>query len=879
MRSSRLSFFMLIALFLVAHVTQAQSTTILQIGAPQFEAEVVYTDELLARFESEHPGVQVNVVSIDQQSYFNASNFSSVEDYIQNITEFVSSADVLSVSSAHVQPAATRAGLYLDLSPLASADSTLDTNDFYPAAWQSFQWDGGMWAMPSSADVISLSYDPAAFDAAGLTYPDANWTLDDIARAARALTQYDSEGAVSQVGLTIFDQSIYNVIFRSLLGQGFYDNSTQPETPNIDTPEMQALLTTWEEMVADGVVGGGGFGGDTVAPMSIGGSFIYNAGGPTFGRPGQEQQSVLQAAPLPGGSVALDSSGYAVSAGTQYPELAYELAKWLTSQPEISGINTLAARRSMDGVTAQQDDGGPGRGGARAVIRIGGTLPENAQAVIDPLLDTALATSEWRYGSYVQAALSLMQSDGVDAQSALQEYEAQAVSDLATADASTTQVIVAAPEAEVVLAAGEIALNFGMQGIGFAQGNQEAWDSLIADFVASDPQVGQVNIADGFGQDVAANDCYYQSFNDVPNADLSTLLSLDPYLDADPNFERNDIISGILSQVQRDNQTWALPLTLQPTVLQYDTTQFQNAGALEPIEGWTTDEFENALRALYANNPDAAPFAGSGGGGLYMLQLIAAYGGLPLDFRTDPPTVDFTSPETVNAIRQVLDLAKEGLIEYEQTGGFNVVVIGGGQTAAVYPDSFFGFGGFGPGGQDNPYQMTTFPTGSQYTPLAMSIGTAYISATTQNPDACYRFISTLAQHPELFSGMPTRYSVLNDPAYTATQNEATLTTYNRIAELAAQPNTIVFPSLQGGTQQNFLLQYWLNQAFDNYVLNDADLDTELAQAQQYAIGYQECVAGIPAFDASQGDFGDYVAQVQQCATLVDPNLTSVFPGQ
>lgn len=192
MRSSRLSFFVFIALFLFAHVTQAQSTTILQLAVPEFQADVIYTEELIARFESEHPGVQVNIVELDMQTYFEGSNVTSLEEYLNNIEEFVSSADVLVVDNGHMQPVATRAGYYLDLSPLVSADSTLDVDDFYPAALQAYQWDGGMWGLPASADVISVAYDPAAFDAAGLTYPDANWTIDDIARATRALTQYDS---------------------------------------------------------------------------------------------------------------------------------------------------------------------------------------------------------------------------------------------------------------------------------------------------------------------------------------------------------------------------------------------------------------------------------------------------------------------------------------------------------------------------------------------------------------------------------------------------------------------------------------------------------------------------------------------------------------
>jgi ABC-type glycerol-3-phosphate transport system substrate-binding protein len=888
MRSGRLGFFILIALFLVATVTHAQDTTILQIGAESFAADLVYTDDLLARFEAEHPGVQVNVVQIDPDDYNAASSATTIDEYIQAVQEFASAADVLTVQSSHIQPLATRAHVYLDLSPLVSADTSLNVDDFYASTWQSYQWDGGIWGIPSTFNPLMFSYDPAAFDAAGLTYPDANWTMDDIDRAARALAQYNDDGTVSQVGLTLYDSNAFINIARSLLGHGFYDSSTQPETPSLNSPELQAIMTTWAQLVADGVVGFGQgvFGGDDSSqpPFGFGGSFMFFTGfGPQNGDGNTAQQNQpLEAAPLPGGNIVVTTNGYAVSAGTQYPELAYELAKWLTSQPEVTNgsfNNGIPARRSLDGVQPQQnDDGGGGR--AIAIAIGGGQLPENVRPIIEPLLDTAISEGEMRYSYYVQQALDSMISDELDAETALQTSEAQAVSDAQIASDTQSTIIVADPVLPPVLAAGEVSLNFGLSEPRFAQGNTDAWDAVIADFVASDPQVGAVNLSDGFGQDISTTDCYYQSFNDVPNIDLSTILSLDPYLDADPNFNRDDIVNGILSQVQRDGMTWAIPMTLQPGVLQYDATQFQNAGAFEPAEGWTVDEFEAALNALYANNPDAAPFASAGGGGLYMLELIAAYGGLPIDFRTNPPTIDFTSESSVNAIRQVLDLAKAGLIQYEQTGGFGIVTFGGGpRTDAIYPESFFGFFG-GPVGeqQENPYRMTTFPSGTDYTPLSLEVGTAYINATTQNPDACYRFIMELSQHPELFSGMPARYSVLNDPAYTSTQSADVLETYSRIAELATQPNTIIFPSLRGGNIENFLVQYWLNQAMDNYVLNDADLETELSDAQQHATAYQECIVGIPPFDPAQGSREEYVGQIQQCATLADPDLTSLFPG-
>ena len=96
----------------------------------------------------------------------------------------------------------------------------MNVDDFVPALWHSFQWDGGVWALPVSTDVITVTYDPAVFDEAGLSYPNAAWTIDDFANAARKLVQKDSAGNVTKPGLVTFGSTMY--LLRALLGQGFY---------------------------------------------------------------------------------------------------------------------------------------------------------------------------------------------------------------------------------------------------------------------------------------------------------------------------------------------------------------------------------------------------------------------------------------------------------------------------------------------------------------------------------------------------------------------------------------------------------------------------------------------------------------------------------
>lgn len=865
----------------------AQGSVILQIAVPQFMLDV-FTPEVLAPFEQQY-GVQVQVVDGGTETLFPSQAASDVSGHLESIADYVSAADVVVVTSDNLTVEATRAGYYLDLMPLANGDPALNSDDFYPALYQAFQWDRGLWALPVSTSLNTMSYDQAAFDELGLAYPDPRWTLDDLAYAARQLTEFDPSGAVTSPGLLVSNAEGVALLLRSLMGHGFYDMNTLPEAPMLATSDLEALLTTWYEMVDEGIVTVGFQEGANDLPMTIGTGF-FGGGGPN------NQQNTRVDVILPGGHAELDAQAVAVSKGTLYPELAYDLAKFLTSSPEATNnpFGIRAARQSMLGVEVSNNTGGPG-GGFRFRA-----VDAATEAILGEALPTGIGASELRFSSYVAQAIQSMQTEGLDARTALLDAEAAAVANLQTAAdiGADTVITVASPDLPVVLAAGEISLNFGYSSLFRLGGlpNEDQWQALINEFVANDPQVGEI-IMDAGGDprisssdDAATYDCYVLPTNSVADTDLTTILNLDPYLNSDPTFDPNDMVSGVLAQVQQDNKTWALPLTLSPQVMEYDPAAFARAGVPEPEGGWTVDEFVNALQALKVYPEDPTPFAPQDSG-TSLLLLIAAYGGTPLDYRTNPPTANFNDPATVDAIRQVLDLAKQGYIAYnsEQGGGFVVILGGADDESPIRTQAFGGRGqgfGRGPGGgqggpggaaSNNDYLMTTYPTGLQYNAVSYSMYTAYISASAQNPDACYRWISTIAQNTSLIGGMPARRSAINDPALLATEGQDTIDAYLEFDRLLGDPNTITLTSLTtGGDPASAILNLWLNQVFDDYVLNDGDLEAGLAQAQIYADGYLECVAALPPVDVASDNPGAGFQQIAECATKVDPGFSSLI---
>ena len=876
---------LILTLMIVPAATAQDDEVVITLTVPEFFKDA-FSETLLGQFEAQ-TGIKAQLISSTTLDAVPPPP-GDIDAHLDGLAEFASAADVLLVSSNTISLEGTRAGFFMDLSPLANADPDLDAGDFIPQAWQSFQWDRGIWALPVAVDVYVMVYNPAAFDEAGIAYPNAAWTFDDFVTAARTLSFTNAEGEV-EPGFFDFGTSTY--LLRSLLGHNLADEVAL--TPDFSNPELERYLTTWQELRDEGVIGGFTGGGRFIAiggdasespPMSIQRSFALA----TF--PGNPDAVPPSGTLLPGSTAGLDIQGLAVSAGTRYPEQAYELVKFLTYSPEVANgmFGAAPARLSLADVEVEPN---PDQSGPIFEISSLDYIPEN-QAIIDAAFQNALSLADMQYVDYIVAAYALMENEGLDAQSALQQMEADAITNLEIAAAAreNTAIVVATPIPEVVLAPDEIALDFGVASFINPLPNQQLWDQLTDSFVAADSEVGAINFDTDFGLDISdmasRYDCFYMPSNAVPGGNLAGVISPDPFIDADPNFDQGDVINTVMQQVEFDNRIWALPIVIQPEVLRYNAELFERAGVPLPQDGWTVDEFVDALQRLKPTPDDPIPFIPRDLNGQYLYTLIAAFGGLPIDYRTDPPTINFTDAGTVDAIQQVLDLAKNGYLDYSPLageGGVNVSISVGSieDEDPIYTHTLSGLSFFARLDEDgnlaqDSYALVTYPRGSRFLPITMEIGTAYISAEAENPEACYRWLSELSRHPELFSAMPARRSLINDPAVTVNQSAELTNLYNQIDSILSDPNAVISaPTFRPGANSpgNFFRQFWLNRAFDRYVTEDADLETELAQAEQFTRDYETCAAGIEDENpTSQDERMAYFQQFNQCATSVDPSF-------
>jgi len=818
--------------FSTVQFSRAQSQPIiLSIAAPQGFSDAL-ASAIARDFESAHPGVSVKFV--DAAPVPDAAD--GLDTYFSAMQKLASSADVLAINGFNLglSPLATRAGYLLDLAPYARSDSSLKADDFYPAMWRAYQWDNGLWGLPIGAQLVGLRYVSAAFDRANLPYPEGRWSLDDFANAVTKLAIRDKDNNVTFAGFANSGRIFREALWRSLMGTSALDESIIPNAPQFDKPEIVRVMETYHQLEQQQVISS-----DVSAAAMYAGT--YNGKDPKIGF-----------ALLPGNKAVLLPDGLAVSAGTAQPELAYALVKFLTGREEINfGIPSLK-RFKPEGFEADM------------------------QPVVEDALNNGLTYADLRLTDYLNAAWLTQQATTVEA---LQAVQIRVANELKSADGkkATLALRVEEPVAKI-LPSGKIALTFRVLSYRQPLPTQALWDNLIADFVANDPQVGAVNLQTEAGSVswMAANsDCFYMPMNAVPSMTENSLLSLDPYLSADKDFDAEDLLGGALAAVQRDKKTYALPLTIDPIVLKYNPSRFSAANVPEPTTPWTAEAFTDALRALQPSSAGLSPYVDSGTGGTYLLVLMADFGGVPIDFRTDPVTLNFTDPATRDAIRQVLDLAKQGYLKYVPLGplfsrsdSFPVA------TTAIYSSQLSLIGRKIAAGSP-PDKVVMFPMGRQFNGVAYQLGGAYISASSQNPDACYRFIHVLAQHPELFTAMPARRSLLQSPALQAVTPADVMVAYWRVAALLQDSRTVAFPLFDKGnvTLSALLVEHWLFEAFDSYVIDGGDLDAALKTAEGYAAGYLDCTAGLPAVGLiSGGTLQKYV----DCAEKVDNRLKPIL---
>lgn len=108
--------------------------------------------------------------------------------------------------------------MLLKLDDYIAASDVIDMNNYMPEITALYVMNDSYYAIPKDYDTIALWYNKTMFDEAGLSYPDATWTWDDLYDAAVKLTKDDG----SQYGFALNPGNDQDTYYNMVYSMGGY---------------------------------------------------------------------------------------------------------------------------------------------------------------------------------------------------------------------------------------------------------------------------------------------------------------------------------------------------------------------------------------------------------------------------------------------------------------------------------------------------------------------------------------------------------------------------------------------------------------------------------------------------------------------------------
>lgn len=838
----------------------------------------LYTD-LIEAFETDNPGIRVQMVSTSEILGLGPLGGEWPDD---GWTRLASSADVLTMFTGN--RGVSEQGLIRDLRPFIDADGSFQPDDFLPHALSQFQWDGGTWGVPVSAYYQLIFFDKKAFDEANESYPKPGWTWDEFLSKAQALTVRDGD-TVTRWGFVQSWPS--HVTFIEPRAGPLVDASTEPPTPRFDDPAVIDAVRWYADLHLEHQVTP--FfeppESDGSTPVLPEGYQLIEAGkaamwyDTTLSFKFRKQQNPeLGVAPYPvdspqSGSSPLYVTGLSMSAGTANPDVAWRFISFLSRQTINMGpfADVMSARRSVTESSGFWDK----------------IDPELASALRYAIDHAYVSAGQPGYGAFNDAIESILKGEQ-SVEDALAEAQTKAETEIEEALAARAS---ATPAPTIVVSGGDDEPPAGATTISFvvvsidptpirdlAKRFRETHPDIVVEINLPNFTSGSIDMPD-----IAASaDCFhwYPFLQDPDN--LDAILSLEPFLDADPSFSTDDFYPALLEQFTEQGQLWGLPADVGPYVIEYNQDLFDAAGVAYPTLDWTMDDFLAAAVALTKGDGETKQygFVGDYYESTDLLLMIERLGARLIDDSIDPPNVAFDDPATVRAVQWYADLyTQHGVKPVFVTDISELVnttailereaLISDGRAAmwtryGAQPDL-----GLGDRSQLN-IGVAPLPRGSGGAAGGSFLTSSgyFISADAEARQACWQWITFLTGQPEATTALPARRSVAESDAYRQRVGEDLAAAYRASLGDGTAPSTYQILIGEDSWLGNTII--WLSSAYGQIVDGEATAAPALAKAQDMADEYRACVVSHDALSDEK--------QQRACLKEVDPSIPDFLLG-
>ncbi|MFE3454247.1 ABC transporter substrate-binding protein [Nonomuraea sp. NPDC059194] len=276
------------------------------------------TEKIIAAFQQANPNVTVKLEITPWDQYWTK---------LQTAASGGAAPDVFWMNSLNVR-------MYAKGGVIAPVDESKAAG-LSQAVADGYRYDGKLWALPHNVGIPALWYDKKLFDAAGVDYPTADWTWDDVKAAAKKLT----DPAKKQFGILahMWDQGGF---YPTMIQAGGHVLSADGKKSGFDEPASIQGLEYWTGMIKDKVAPVAEVYTDTdpIQLFQSGRYGMFHGGAwlaSTFWA-NPEIRERIDVAPLPKGpakeAVILLGLANAVSAKSEHPKESAAFAEFVASE-------------------------------------------------------------------------------------------------------------------------------------------------------------------------------------------------------------------------------------------------------------------------------------------------------------------------------------------------------------------------------------------------------------------------------------------------------------------------------------------------------------------------------------------------------------------
>ena len=288
-------------------------------------AELTVWNQIVTDFEAANTNITVSVEVSDWDSYWTK---------LKTLLAAQTPPDMFAIDAPLYLDYQSQ-GVLLDLQPYIDANPGM-LDGLYPQTLQAYQTPEGYFGLPRDFQTIVLFYNKDMFDQAGLAYPNADWTWDDLRAAAKQLTIVDSDGKTTQFGFT-FDMWDMEPGYSEAIWSYGGDMLTADHTKTLlgEPAARQAWQLLYDMTFVDKSVPdsntSGQYGGDTFLAKMAAMIPMGHWAVPGYADAGFN----FDVAPMPKGPAgrftSVNSAGFVIAHGTKHPAEAFSFLKFVLS--------------------------------------------------------------------------------------------------------------------------------------------------------------------------------------------------------------------------------------------------------------------------------------------------------------------------------------------------------------------------------------------------------------------------------------------------------------------------------------------------------------------------------------------------------------------